>query len=400
MTKSHLALVHDASAPITPDQLDDRTGEPRVRDLLLGEMLGFSEARAIRKIIGRNLPELASHGEVRDAVSQTSEDGGRPGKEYWLNEGQALVICALSRTPAAAAVRKQMIDVFLAYRRGLLPVEDEARQTLAHLAAEVAELRQRVALIGAAPHIRSIYKSGYLPSTVQLMVSDISTEFGAEGRIFDARLSTQLGLVHEGAVRALVQSHRSLLSGLGRLRGVDIPGAKLQLGRPARSYWLTELQALAVCNCISGNVANHARTRIIRVFAEFRRQQEERAAAGGFIKTQNQAELISQMDERLAALEGEAQRSSRKEVKRQIAVLEAEHRAKTPSAGLLYGTKPIASYLSMKPSQTSHRIATGEIPTFRIGDTVCARIADLDQWIEEMAVGGRSIPAGVRGGRA
>jgi hypothetical protein len=44
--------------------------------------------------------------------------GGRPGKAYYLNEGQALVICALSRTPKAVEVRKLIIDVFMAWRQG------------------------------------------------------------------------------------------------------------------------------------------------------------------------------------------------------------------------------------------------------------------------------------------
>lgn len=43
---------------------------------------------------------------------------GRPGKAYYLNEPQALVICALSRTAKAAQVRKALIDVFMAVRRG------------------------------------------------------------------------------------------------------------------------------------------------------------------------------------------------------------------------------------------------------------------------------------------
>ncbi|WP_085090269.1 hypothetical protein [Azospirillum oryzae] len=42
---------------------------------------------------------------------------------YWLNEGQVLVICMLSRTPQAAQVRKEVIEVFMAYRRGLLTGE-------------------------------------------------------------------------------------------------------------------------------------------------------------------------------------------------------------------------------------------------------------------------------------
>lgn len=102
--------------------------EPRIRDLKLAEKLGMTDAHAIRRIIERNRAELEGYGEVSATVAETTaglsdaasenRKRGRPGREYWLNEGQALVICALSRTPAAAAVRRQIIDLFMAYRRG------------------------------------------------------------------------------------------------------------------------------------------------------------------------------------------------------------------------------------------------------------------------------------------
>lgn len=95
--------------------------EPRMSDLRIGEVLGFNRPRDIRKLIAANLNELNSYGEVCDAASQTAVTGGRPTKEYYLNEGQALVICALSRTPKAAEVRKAIIEVFMAYRNGNLP---------------------------------------------------------------------------------------------------------------------------------------------------------------------------------------------------------------------------------------------------------------------------------------
>jgi len=97
--------------------------EPRIRDLRVAERLGMSNPHSVRTLIAANLNEMRLHGEVSQRRRETSAKGGRPGKEYWLNEGQVLVICMLSRTPQAAQVRKEVIEVFMAYRRGLLTGE-------------------------------------------------------------------------------------------------------------------------------------------------------------------------------------------------------------------------------------------------------------------------------------
>jgi hypothetical protein len=94
--------------------------EPRVQDVLLAEKLGFERPRNIRKAIERNRAELESYGSICSTVEQIPDMAGRPGKTYYLNEGQALVICALSRTPKAAEIRKAIIEVFMAWRRGML----------------------------------------------------------------------------------------------------------------------------------------------------------------------------------------------------------------------------------------------------------------------------------------
>ena len=51
-------------------------------------------------------------------VAQTSPKGGRPTLEYWLNEAQALLVCMFSRTDQAARVRRELVEVFMAWRRG------------------------------------------------------------------------------------------------------------------------------------------------------------------------------------------------------------------------------------------------------------------------------------------
>lgn len=110
---------------LTVSQLSTINSEPHVFDLHLAVQLGIVNIYDIRRTIDRNLAELEMHGEVSVCGTETSSSGGRPGRGYYLNEGQALVICALSKTEKAAQVRKLLIDVFMAWRRGKTVHVDE-----------------------------------------------------------------------------------------------------------------------------------------------------------------------------------------------------------------------------------------------------------------------------------
>lgn len=112
-----MGLPAAMAAPFDLRQIDGSGDEPRVRDLDVAERLGMADPHSIRVMIRQNWTELAAYGEVSERQSETSLRGGRPGREFWLNEGQALTICALSRTPTAARVRKALIDVFMQWRR-------------------------------------------------------------------------------------------------------------------------------------------------------------------------------------------------------------------------------------------------------------------------------------------
>ena len=148
---------------IPAEALVEFDDEPRILDVDLAERLGMTRGTNIRTVIAANKDELEMHGNLH-AVNANSNaeayqyvDGfhsarenslpvahgqfsapygkpnnarGRPGKAYYLNEGQALVICALSRTPKAAQVRKLLIDVFMAYRQGKLVHVKEHRRSL------------------------------------------------------------------------------------------------------------------------------------------------------------------------------------------------------------------------------------------------------------------------------
>ncbi len=94
--------------------------EPRIKDIRLAERLGFDRPRDIRKLIERSRAELEGYAPICATVAQNTDarGRGRPGTEYWLTEGQTLLVCMFSRTPEAAAVRKEVINVFMAWRAG------------------------------------------------------------------------------------------------------------------------------------------------------------------------------------------------------------------------------------------------------------------------------------------
>lgn len=55
----------------------------------------------------------------------------------------------------------------------------------------------------------------------------------------------------------------------------------------------------------------------------------------------------------------------------------------TEEGDLLYGVASIAGFLGIRPRQAKHRAASGHIPTFKVGDTVCARRSALRRWLAE-----------------
>jgi hypothetical protein len=132
--------------------------EPRVLDTLVAERLGYSNPAQIRELINRNKAELEGYGEVSTTVAETSHKGGRPGTEYWLNEAQALLLCTFSRTEKAAAVRRALIETFMAFRRGELP-------KITHVRPHQRRIGKRgpVALPAPEPKIEK-------PSLPQLMI--------------------------------------------------------------------------------------------------------------------------------------------------------------------------------------------------------------------------------------
>lgn len=96
-------------------------GEPLVRDLELGERLGFGRDRDIRKLIQR----LSRDGFLNDSdicatVARTPGERGRPATEFYLTELGAILVSMRSETPTAQAMARSIAQLFLAWRRGQL----------------------------------------------------------------------------------------------------------------------------------------------------------------------------------------------------------------------------------------------------------------------------------------
>lgn len=101
--------------------------EPRIKDVRIGACLGMGQPLNIRKVIEANRAELERYGNIFTQHVKNGERG-RPSFEYYLNEGQTLLLCMFSRTDRAADVREQVIKVFMAYRRGALKAVDAPPQ--------------------------------------------------------------------------------------------------------------------------------------------------------------------------------------------------------------------------------------------------------------------------------
>lgn len=125
-------------------------GEPRVSDRRLSEILGFEREDYVRRLIVRHITEIKSWGVLHQTDGKPSVQGGRPTQTYWLNEGQAILICIFSRTDKAAEVRYQIITVYMAYRRGELVQEANMPAPVDQTVVTLQRLEKRLEALEAA----------------------------------------------------------------------------------------------------------------------------------------------------------------------------------------------------------------------------------------------------------
>jgi hypothetical protein len=96
-------------------------GKARIRDVELGERLGYRDTHTLRKFIESLFTsKRLNRSEVVEVTSETSKRGGRPGREFWLTRQQALVVVIRSEQPIAVALSDEIIAVFEAFLDGRL----------------------------------------------------------------------------------------------------------------------------------------------------------------------------------------------------------------------------------------------------------------------------------------
>ncbi len=97
-------------------------GDARISCRRLQEVLGFARIDHLHRLIKAREDELRDFGEVFLFEGENpSAKGGRPIKNFLLNEHQATALCLWAETPKARAGRKLIIEVFTAWRKGQLP---------------------------------------------------------------------------------------------------------------------------------------------------------------------------------------------------------------------------------------------------------------------------------------
>jgi hypothetical protein len=120
-------------------------GQPLVYDIDLATWLGYERPRDVRKLVERYSSAL---GQVCEIWRKPGPEGGRPGKDYYLNEFQALLICGRSDTPKGAEILKAMVHVFMMARSGQLAPVSPNLQRLQAVNAALDEHRVELDMIG------------------------------------------------------------------------------------------------------------------------------------------------------------------------------------------------------------------------------------------------------------
>jgi hypothetical protein len=127
-------------------------GRARVLDEALGACLGYGRPIALRKLVRR----LVETGALPDVVSRPQPSAVDPSAcEYWLNEEQALFVCARAHARRRPEATRRVIEAFVdaRYRAlGLARQSLEAGLAAVRLAAEVVGARAELVPRAGAAH--------------------------------------------------------------------------------------------------------------------------------------------------------------------------------------------------------------------------------------------------------
>ena len=133
---------------LTRQDLTVIEGEARVSSRRLGQALGFARLTNFHRLVRQHLDELADLGGLSLFKEQKS-GRGRPGEVYFLNEHQSIAVSMWAETPAARSIRREIIDLFVAYRRGDAYEVARQRQVLDPFAVQAARTRAAADHVGA-----------------------------------------------------------------------------------------------------------------------------------------------------------------------------------------------------------------------------------------------------------
>lgn len=104
------------------DLLVGQDSEPRVRDLDLGARLGYERPAKFRELVKRLVRDgILNNYDIIPTVGRAKVGHGwREVVEYHLSQTGAILAIMRSDTQAATAIARQVVEVFLAYRAGLM----------------------------------------------------------------------------------------------------------------------------------------------------------------------------------------------------------------------------------------------------------------------------------------
>lgn len=146
--------------------------DPRILDVRLGERLGMAQPLNIRKVIEKNREELEQYGSIHAAreLIQAGKGARREVEQFYLNEAQALLICMFSRTARAAEARREIVQVYLDWRKGVTTPRgrplgtkfDRQRQHLSVVEESLAALERIVPLAHQVSHL-PVWSNGRRP---------------------------------------------------------------------------------------------------------------------------------------------------------------------------------------------------------------------------------------------
>ena len=197
--------------------------EPRIPDLRIGQALGMAQPLNIRQTIQKNSEELQTYGpiHVEREMVQIGSGARRETTAYWLLEPQALLVCMLSRAPNAPQVRRALIEVFMAWRRGERPAAfDRPPLTLDDVAAAVGD-RVRVSLpevidrLGCADDRRTVTTIGRHMAHLGFVVDRRrSPQSGDRVRYYSQMVTAAAFNAHKLAYEKLLVDLREVSRGL------------------------------------------------------------------------------------------------------------------------------------------------------------------------------------------